>query len=493
MDATSGLGPRPLKCKAPVATSNVCTHWGESRKLRCPPPGHPARASCPRGFVGEVTERECVEVVVDEGGEGWEVFRVKQQYRPLEGDSVLGRGAFGTVAPFYDTLNDRPVAIKKLHNPCLGSLSALLSAVREIRCLQQLQASKCGSILRLLDVFVTRAERRNDDWGDGCDLAWRAMEHPLDDRDIYLVTDMMDGSLHDLLHHIRCSDGQPLSIPDVKSMACQLVEALAAMHRLGLMHRDLNILLRDDQLQVADFASCRVTSSRLYETLGRPLPEHSPVPPFCERPTDDDQAGGNVTPGDQVTTLWYRAPEVLASAMEYDEKVDMWAVGCVLAEMLGAPPLFASADPKLLPFSQLTCIANLIGPPTSADLRYYAQNVSCDHDAALDWFERHCVSPAKPQMALHEVLPADADPQAVDLVRRCLTYNPHDRISSSEALRHPFFADVPETSRNGNEVRCLLQTSPGLNLESFVFELTLAPGCTDPLPDLEKAYLLKRV
>lgn len=62
----------------------------------------------------------------------------------------------------------------------------------------------------------------------------------------------------------------------------------------------------------------------------------------------------------QVVSLTYRAPELLLGSRKYDEGIDIWAVGCVLAEMLTSKILFAGKNEE----EQLYCIFQLLGAPS---------------------------------------------------------------------------------------------------------------------------------
>lgn len=65
-----------------------------------------------------------------------------------------------------------------------------------------------------------------------------------------------------------------------------------------------------------------------------------------------------------VVTRWYRAPELLGGCKSYDAAVDMWSVGCILAEILGRRPLFPGKNYN----HQLQVIVSIIGSPSKADL-----------------------------------------------------------------------------------------------------------------------------
>lgn len=66
-----------------------------------------------------------------------------------------------------------------------------------------------------------------------------------------------------------------------------------------------------------------------------------------------------------VATRWYRAPEIMLNSKGYNKSIDVWSVGCILAEMLNNKPLF----PGKHYLDQLNHILNIIGSPTDEDLK----------------------------------------------------------------------------------------------------------------------------
>ena len=59
---------------------------------------------------------------------------------------------------------------------------------------------------------------------------------------------------------------------------------------------------------------------------------------------DDPRFGDRAHLSDYIATRWYRAPEVILSKSRYTKAVDLWSVGCILAELIGRKPLFAGRD-----------------------------------------------------------------------------------------------------------------------------------------------------
>ena len=140
------------------------------------------------------------------------------------------------------------------------------------------------------------------------------------DRDIYLVFDYMETDLHAV---IRANILEPVH---KQFIVYQCIKALKYCHSGGLVHRDLkpsNLLLNEEcLLKVADFGLARSLRAM----------KHA------------EESASVLT--DYVATRWYRAPEILLGSTSYTMAVDMWAVGCIVAEMC-APPRAARAPPRL--------------------------------------------------------------------------------------------------------------------------------------------------
>jgi len=121
-----------------------------------------------------------------------------------------------------------------------------------------------------------------------------------------------------------------------KSLVKQLLEGMAYLHEQGIMHRDIkggNLLLtKDGVLKIADFGLAR---------------EFKKVNSF------------NFTV--KVVTRWYRAPELLLMNHRYTEAIDIWSIGCFVAEMLIGKPIFAGRSD----LEQLPVIMDKLGVPTN--------------------------------------------------------------------------------------------------------------------------------
>jgi serine/threonine protein kinase len=123
-------------------------------------------------------------------------------------------------------------------------------------------------------------------------------------------------------------------------------------------------------------------------------------------------------------TRWYRAPEVMCSCQEYDHKIDVWSVGCILAELHGRKPLFPGDDY----IKQMNLIFGVLGTPSKEDMKFITNEKALEYIKSLK---------KKPKITFDKIY-KDANPLALDLLDKMLVFNPHKRISVDEALAHPY-------------------------------------------------------
>ena len=115
-----------------------------------------------------------------------------------------------------------------------------------------------------------------------------------------------------------------------------------------------------------------------------------------------------------VATRWYRAPELLMSWKEYTPAIDMWSVGCILAELLIRKPLLPGENYM----NQLLRIISLIGKPKSHDLEDVLSNKAKQFILNL---------PPQEPKNLKEVFKG-GNPLAIDLIEKLLIFNPVDSL-----------------------------------------------------------------
>jgi len=164
-----------------------------------------------------------------------------------------------------------------------------------------------------------------------------------------------------------------------------------------------------------------------------------------------------------IGTRWYRSPEIVLLEKIYSTEVDMWAVGCVFAELLqmmienesnyrnrhalfpgsSCFPLSPSNHPTsriaglpVSPRDQFKTIINVVGSPSEFDMSFI-------NDKKAEEYVRS-FSPCRKEK-LGELFKS-AEPEAIDLLDKLLTFNPYYRITAKEALRHKYFVDIRDKS-----------------------------------------------
>lgn len=154
----------------------------------------------------------------------------------------------------------------------------------------------------------------------------------------------------------------------------------------------------------------------------------------------DPSEGSNQNMTEYVVTRWYRAPELLLAQDAYSTAIDMWSVGCLVAELYNRRPLFPGSDIK----NQIECICRLLGKPLADEI-----NSIRNPKAKAFLFK----IPEMRRRSFSEFMP-DSTPDARDFVHKLLQFDPRKRMSAEEALAHPYLAEYrdPESEIAGTEI-----------------------------------------
>ena len=132
---------------------------------------------------------------------------------------------------------------------------------------------------------------------------------------------------------------------------------------------------------------------------------------------------------------YYRAPELIFASNKYNEAIDIWAVGCILFELLTRTPLFPG-DTEGLQILEQACI---IGTPTDEELRKLSEIVE---ERVLSIVKKATILPKMNLTLLFSKAKYGEEEVklAADLVNKMLRWVPSDRISAQEAMNHPFLS-----------------------------------------------------
>jgi len=195
---------------------------------------------------------------------------------------------------------------------------------------------------------------------------------------------------------------------NIKSFLYQLLKGVAFCHERRVLHRDLkpqNLLInKKGELKLADFGLARA--------FGIPVRSYS----------------------HEVVTLWYRAPDVLMGSRKYSTPIDIWSAGCIFAEMATGRPLFPGTGTS----DQLLKIFKLMGTPN--------EQIWPSITELPDYKNVKSNLPIFPPNPLPHIVPG-LDDKEYNLMEKMFVYDPNQRISAKDALKHSFFDDIPDHLR----------------------------------------------
>ncbi|VDM30775.1 unnamed protein product [Hydatigera taeniaeformis] len=285
----------------------------------------------------------------------------------------IGKGAYGIVWKARHKKSNTYVALKKIFDAFRNKTDAQRT-FREIIFLQEFSGHP--NIIKLLGVI--RAQN---------------------DKDMYLVFEYMETDLHKLIKR-----GNILRSVHMKYITYQILKAIKYIHSADVIHRDLkpsNILLDSDcNAKVCDFGLTRSLSRNN-------APNGKNNAPDLDNPELTEY----------VATRWYRAPEILLSSTHYTKGVDMWSIGCILAEIFIGKALF----PGTSTLNQLEKIMSIGPKPSREDILCLRSDYGTSSRRRLE-----------------DVVTPVPEPNALDMVRGLLQLNPNKRLTASQALEHPY-------------------------------------------------------
>ncbi|KAF6202843.1 hypothetical protein GE061_003248 [Apolygus lucorum] len=303
----------------------------------------------------------------------------------------LGDGTYGSVVLAHRVDTGEKVAIKRMKRKYYSWDEAM--NLREVKSLKKLNHA---NVVKLREVI-----RENDT--------------------LYFVFEYMKENLYQLMKEREKLF--PESV--VRNILYQVLQGLAFMHRHGFFHRDMkpeNLLCCGPELvKIADFGLAREVRSR---------------PPYT----------------DYVSTRWYRAPEVLLHSTTYSCPIDIWAVGCIMAELYTFRPLF----PGTSEIDQIFKICSVHGTPDKREW-YEGHQLAANMNFKFPQFKKTPMS----------TLITNASAEGLTLLEAMLHWNPAKRPTAQHSLRQPYFQVGQRLSGLGVEDRLSSRTNFHTNPPTF--------------------------
>lgn len=245
----------------------------------------------------------------------------------------------------------------------------------EAKILAQLNKARVENVVKAFDFFIFRSH-------------------------ICITFEALNMNLYELIHK---TGHRGLSLKHVKLYIVQILTGLNEVHKRNIIHCDLkpdNILLTHEKIpicKIVDFGSGCFVGKQMYN---------------------------------YIQSRYYRAPEVIIG-IKYDTGIDMWSLGCIIGELITGKPLF----PGETELEILWMMAEIMGSPP-IDLVQQGKRRKQFFDGSfslLPTVRQKKVS----SRTLEDVLNCN-DSTLIDFISRCLTWYSSERISTEEALHHPW-------------------------------------------------------
>ncbi|OIW14606.1 hypothetical protein TanjilG_32948 [Lupinus angustifolius] len=323
--------------------------------------------------------------------------------------SKMGEGTFGQVLECWDRQTKEYVAVK------------VIRSTRKYR------------DAAMLEVDVLQQIAKNDRGNSRC----VQMRNWFDYRNhICIVFEKLGPSLFDFLKRNKYC---PFPVDLVREFGRQLLESVAYMHELHLIHTDLkpeNILLVSSEYVKLPSCKKRVSSD---ETQFRCLPKSSAIKLIdFGSAAFDNQSHSSI-----VSTRHYRAPEIILG-LGWSYPCDLWSIGCILIELCSGEALFQTHEN----LEHLAMMERVLGPLPEHMARRSSRGAEkyFRRSFRLNWpqgaVSRESIRAVKKLDHLKDIISRHVDTSRsslTDLLHGLLRYDPSERLTAREALDHPFF------------------------------------------------------
>ncbi len=371
-----------------------------------------------------------------------------QDYPDYQVKKMIGRGAYAKVYHAIHKATGTQVAIKEQYDV----FEDLITAKRILREICILRELRHPSVVRLFDVFIPGESKTVFN-------------------SICLVFELATTSMDKLIR-----SGMLLKADQVQGLMYNALVGLSYIHSAGVLHRDIkpaNLLVYNDcSVRICDFGLARTVpmavrrcsiSGRMdmrsasFRSRANPMVQSRDSMGHTGRPAALKKLGNaNKKLTMHVTSRWYRAPEIIIQQETYGPEVDVWAMGCIFAELLSIMKGTVSNPNKRRPLfpgksclgftprpnsneeaeessnDQLAVILKVLGTPEEEDIGLIANRDVTSFVKSLPKYKRSCFAEMYPK----------AGKDAIDLLEHMLTFNPLKRNTVSECLSHPYFTSI---------------------------------------------------
>jgi mitogen-activated protein kinase 1/3 len=351
-------------------------------------------------------------------------FEIDERYEFIK---QIGIGSYSTVCSCYDKKENRNVAIKKITN----AFDDKNDARRVLREIKMLRFFDHDNLITLLEVPKPSNSTTYND--------------------IYIITDLMETDLHRVIY-----SRQELTDDHIQYFIFQILRGTLFLHSANVVHRELkpaNILANKNcDLKICDLGLDHGIIKDDDNTVQK-LIDNPNLPVEISNNLIYDDSKRELT--EKVIARWYRAPEIILNPNDYTKAVDIWSIGCIFAELLGRQPLFPS-DNYL---DELQKIISVLGSPSESDLDFIK-------DEKVKNFVNKLARRTKQSFSI--MFPT-ANPVALDLLGKMLTFSPNKRYNVEQCLSHPYFEGLhdPEQEPTSESVFNFSFDSPDLTKEQL--------------------------
>jgi len=351
-------------------------------------------------------------------------FEIDERYEFIK---QIGIGSYSTVCSCYDKKENRNVAIKKITN----AFDDKNDARRVLREIKMLRFFDHDNLITLLEVPKPSNSTTYND--------------------IYIITDLMETDLHRVIY-----SRQELTDDHIQYFIFQILRGTLFLHSANVVHRELkpaNILANKNcDLKICDLGLDHGIIKDDDNTVQK-LIDNPNLPVEISNNMIYDDSKRELT--EKVIARWYRAPEIILNPNDYTKAVDVWSIGCIFAELLGRQPLFPS-DNYL---DELQKVISVLGSPSESDLEFIK-------DEKVKNFVNKLARRTKQSFS---VMFPTANPVALDLLGKMLTFSPTKRYNVEQCLSHPYFEGLhdPEQEPTSESTFNFSFDSPDLTKEQL--------------------------